>query len=700
MAIINKIREKSGIAVGVIGLGLALFVVGGDLFSPNSRILGRNKQIVGEVAGEEISLQQYQGLIDQIRSQYPTPPNEAQMAQIREMAWAQLVNSIALKKEMESLGITVTDEELQDMIKGNNISAAFGRYFMDSTGQVDKKAIAQYLGSLKNAGSNSPEYQQFLMMQEQIRDGRASEKYVGLFALSNNANSLEGKKEYKRQNDKAEVVYLAVPYTALPDSVVEVSESDVKSYYNANKNKYKRDAVRGIEFVTFSAQPSANDIALIERDLAQLKDEFKAAANDSAFVASHTDGNAQPMTVNATGVPTVMDIAQLQQGEVYGPYNVGGVSRLYKVQRVGTDTTFAARASHILFSTQGKSDTEKAAIKAKAQQVLDRARAGENFAQLAAQYGEDGTRSRGGDLNWFTRGQMVRPFENAVFNAPVGLIPTLVETDFGYHVVKVTAPRTNKKVTLAVVEKAVDASDATINQAYRKAAAFAATAKNRKQFEAVAQKDSMFIEQALSIAPSAQYINSLTGAEVRSVVRWAYNEDTDVDDVSEVFNIGDRYIVATLIEASEEGVQPLKLVEPEVRSEVIKQKKADYIVKKLEGINMGDFNAAAAKFGAGAFAGMEGELAPGAMVIDGVGYAPKTIGTVFGMANGKVSKPIKDENAVIVVKVNNLLSAPETADYGIYQRQIADRKMGATQYQIMEAIKEIHDVKDNRHLFY
>ncbi|NLR92855.1 peptidylprolyl isomerase [Flammeovirga agarivorans] len=698
MAIITKIREKSGVAVGLIAIGLILFMVGGDLLSPNSTLLGRNKQIVGVIGGDEIELREFTEIVDAIKANYPTPPNEQQLQGVRQMAWNELIYRVAYGQQMEDLGVTISQEELDDIISGNNIDPQFGQYFRDSTGQVSKENIQQYLSMLKQQGANSQQYQQFLNFEQQLKTSRSRVKYENLMSRTYYASDLEGKKEYEKQNDKVEIAYLNVPFYAVADSLVNVTDADAKAYYSSHEEEFKRDANRGIEFVSFKVEPSEVDKKNLEAEMKNLKRTFATTSNDTAFVDSHSEGATNLMTVNMTGVPTYMLSEDLQVGEIYGPYFAAGASRIYKITGTSEDTIYSARASHILF----KNDQDDAAAKKEAYATLRKIQGGENFEELAKKTGDAAptTKANGGDLNWFTEGRMVKEFDKAVFSARrTGLISRVIKTQFGYHIIKVTETKTKKMYDLAIVEKKLTPSDATINEAYRKASVFAAKTKGgRSDFEKIAEEEKIFIEQALTIAPTATYINSLRGNSVRQVIRWAYNEGS-VNEVSEVFDLDDRFVVATILSAREEGVANFDAVKSEAKVQATKQAKAEYIKNKLAGAK-GDLAAMAKSYGNGAKTDIVSDLSLNDVSIQGIGIAPKAIGTAFGLKEGEQSAPIVDENSVIIVKVRKANKALETADYTIYQRQVEGRYSRSANYKILEAVKDLSDVQDDRYKFF
>lgn len=698
MALITKIREKSGVAVGAIAIGLILFMVGGDLMSPNSRLLGNNKQVVGVIGGQNIELRQFSEIIDAIKANYPSPPNEQQMQGVRQMAWNELIYRVAYGQQMKELGVTITQEELDDIISGNNIAPEFGQYFRDSTGQVSRENIKMYLASLKQQGPSSPQYQQFLSFEQQLKTSRSRMKYENLISRTYFASDLEGKKEYEKQNDKVEIAFVNVPFYSVPDSVVNVSDSDAKTYYNAHKGDFKRNANRGIEFVSFQVKASEADKKNLEADMKDMARAFERTTNDTAFVDANTEGVSNFMSVNMTGLPTVLDADQLEKGKVFGPFFAANAYRDYKVLGTSEDSVYSARASHILF----KNDKDDAKAKKEAYATLRKIQGGENFEELAKKVGDAAptTKSRGGDLQWFTEGRMVPAFDKAVFSArKSGLIAKVIKTDFGYHIIKITATKTKTMYDLAVVEKKLTPSDATINEAYRKASVFASSAKGgRNDFEKLAEEKKIFIEQALTIAPEAAFINSLRGNQVRQIIRWAYTE-ADINDVSEVFDLDDRFVVATLMNSREEGVADFAEVKNEALVEARKEKKAEVIVAKLSGAK-GSIEDIRKAYGNGAKSDIATDLSLNDVSIQGIGIAPKTIGTAFGLKEGEVSKPIVDENSVVIIKVRKADKALETADYSIYQKQVEGRYSRFANGNILEAVKTLSDVKDERYKFF
>ena len=265
MALINKIREKSGVAVTVIAISLILFMVGGDLLGPNS-LLGDNKQVVGEIAGKEINIKDFQSRVDGFRQNYEAQSgrslNEGELAGLRDQAWNQFVVDIAYKKQYDKLGLTVTDDELYDMVQGNHISPSILQAFSDpTTGRFDKNAVINYLKNLKTLPlEQQKSWENF---ENSLREERTRTKYENMLRLSTYTPKAQAEKEYVAQNTKANLRYLYVPYFSVVDTTIKVTDAQLQDYLSAHKKEYKGTDTRSIEYVTFPVQPAKDDSAAL-----------------------------------------------------------------------------------------------------------------------------------------------------------------------------------------------------------------------------------------------------------------------------------------------------------------------------------------------------------------------------------------------------------------------------------------------------
>jgi len=703
MALIKKIRQRTGLAIGVIAVGLIFFVVGGDLLGPNSAILGGSRNTVGEIAGEEISYEEYMQRVEQAKFSYQQNtgrnPSENELNSIREQAWQALIVERVFSEQYEELGLTVSDAELVDMVQGKNIVPELRQQLTNpETGEFDRQQLIAFLQSLQGA---DPQQQAFWAQQEKLfADARLRIKYDNLLGTSDYATTVEGKMEHKMASTTADVAHLFIPYYAVADSLVSVSEKEMNDYLKNNREKFRVSTARDLEYVQFSLTPSAEDSASTISEIRRLTEELRSADNDSVFAFRNSEGAQAFRTVlpgEALPNELASNVENPEIGAVYGPYLTSRSSYVsYKISDK-FDGVPRMRAAHILLGTQGLDDTAKEEVRQQAQQVLEEVKANGNFAVAAQQYGQDGTAQRGGDLGWFAREDFIEEFSDATFAAKTtGIVDRLVETEYGYHIINVTELPQTLTYKLASIELELLPSDVTRNDIFRNADFFASNSKSAKEFRANAEKEGYRVINVSGLSPNARNINNLTGA--REVVRWAFT-DASVGDVSEIFELDEAYVVALVTAKTEEGYAALKDVQDQVLTLVRNEKKAQYIADKIKGMNT--LEEMKNVFGDVASLGNTPDLKLSATVLPGVGYAPKAVGTIFGLGQaGAISKPVQEEIGVVVAQLNALTPAPEIGDYARYQNQLTANSSQRASFMVMMALEELAEIKDYRYKFF
>lgn len=703
MALIKKIRQRTGLAIGVIAVGLIFFLVGGDILSPNSTLLGNSRNYVGEIAGEDVSYEEYIQKIEQIKLSFQQStgrtPSEADMYSIREQAWQALIVDKVFAKQYEALGLTVSDPELVDMVQGKNIVAELRQQLTNpQTGEFDRAQLISFLQSLETA---SPEQVAFWEQQEKtFANARLRIKYDNLLSTSEYSTSKEGKLEHKMANSVADVDHLFIPFYAISDTAVKVTDDELKAYITKNKDKFKVKNAADLEYISFDLLPSGEDSAAVIAEITKLTEELRNTASDSAFAIRNSQGNGPFMTYGpGEDLPATLtsNVDNIVVGETYGPFLTNRSTYISHKVTSKFDGTPRMRAAHILFSAQGLSDDAKVEVRQNAEKVLKEIQDGLNFATAAAQYGQDGTAQRGGDLGWFAKADFVEPFAEAAFAAKsTGLINRLVETEYGYHIISITELPKTTSYKIATIELELGPSDATRNDVFRRADSFAANTGNAGEFTANAEKDGLRIIQANNVDAFARNLNNLQNA--REVIRWAFN-DASEGSVSPVFELDNAYIVASLKKRYEEGTATLDQVRAQVLVQVRNDKKAEIIKEKLNGKTT--LEEMQAVFPNESSLDKSPDLRLNASVLPGVGFAPRAIGAAFGLKNpGDISKPIHEDVGIIVIKLNSLTPAGEIADYSGYQRQLTLNTSQRTAYMIMMALEELADVKDYRYKFF
>ncbi len=704
MAIINKINEKSGIVVGVIAVGLLLFLLSDAIFGPNSLFNSRSTD-VGKIDGEKIPYDQYRKTIQKVEMDYVIRSGrnitENERTYIQDQAWNELIFQTAWQEQFNKLGIEVTEEEIEDMIQGKNVHPLVKQLFTNpQTGQFDKNFMRNFL---KDLDKRAPRDQAlWLNVRNSLAPDRLRNKYLNLFKKAVYVTKAEAERDYQAQNQKASLKYLFVPYYTMPDSTIQISESELEEYISKHKAEYKVQEGRSIDYVSFSIAPSKEDTLAIEKDIKEVAKEFAAAEGDSAFISLNSD-NPTPIAykhLDELPVELQQKYTTIKKDSIYGPINQFGKFFLYKVLDVKEDpkdSNYVARASHILFRAKSETPADKELAKKDAEKVLAEIKVGASFDEMARLHGTDGTASKGGDLGFFSKGKMVKPFEEAVFaaNAP-GVLPRLTETQFGYHIIKVTIPKTNKQFKLAEVSRDVVASEETKDAAYKKASDFAAAIEDTTSFNEMAKKDTLVKSSAKNIGKNERNINNLMNA--REIVKWAY--EAKVNTVSQVFTLDNQYVIAALTSKREEGTAEVKDVKEEVTAKVRNEKKAEKILEKLNASKGQDLDKMAAAYGKEALTGNADNVAFSAYYIQGIGSEPVAIGKAFALKNGEKTEPFKGETGVIALQLVSKTEAPAIADYSIYKTQLAQQRSGQIDYKIDEAIKKNADIKDERYRFY
>jgi peptidyl-prolyl cis-trans isomerase D len=293
MALINKIRERSGLAIGLVAIAMGFFIVGTDILGPNSAILGQNKTDVGEIAGETIQRERYQDQIEEIKYNYTVNfgrnPSDNELYSIRQQAWEYLIVKVAFQEQYEKLGLEVTDDEHWDMIQGDNVSFQLKQAFADpTTGEFQRDRVISYLQQVNNL----PPQQQaaWYMFEKDLDPSRLRIKYDNLLVKTTYVTEEEAKRQYQEQTSVAEVRYLYIPYYSVTDSLVELKESELRSYLKEHQSEYMVEESRDFSYVSVPIVPSPDDTAFFQSEMDQLKADFITAVDDSLYARNNSDG--------------------------------------------------------------------------------------------------------------------------------------------------------------------------------------------------------------------------------------------------------------------------------------------------------------------------------------------------------------------------------------------------------------------------
>lgn len=702
MALIGTLRNKMGTWVVVfVFVAIAAFTLN-DLFGNNSILLGDNN--VGEIAGDNISLQEYQAAVQEremnYRLTFGRSPGERETPLLQEQAWEILVARHAIQAQYDKLGIEVTNDEVKDMIWGKNIEPSLKStpIFLNEAGQFDNNRIVQYLNYIGQLPATHEDRYRWESFQSNLAPSRIRIKYENMMIKTDHATRAEAEREYHVQNDVAEVKYLFVPFYAIGDSAATPTDKDLREYYNQHKERYKTDETASLNYVTFPVVASAADSADLRNHMLQLANEYKTAENDSLFAISNSDAPNAFARYTPNTLPPYISPDSLVEGKVFGPFVDGNVYRVVKISSVGKDTIYNARARHILVKWTSDTDEAKQAARSKAEGVLREIRNGADFSAKAREISEDPqSAARGGDLGWFNIDEMVKPFRDAVFAATrPGLINRLVETEYGYHIIDVTEVKDNTAYWIGVIEEEITPGDASINEALRQAESFQISVTDIQSFKEKAAANGLNVLEASDVGVGDRRIGILGNA--RRVVQWLFN-DAEVNEVSDVFELDEEFVVAVMTNKVKKGYKPFDHVRDEITPIVRNEMKAGIIIDRLDKLE-GSLDEIASSFGSDASVYNSSDLKLSSTQLPGIGFDPAALGTAFRLEDGGRSKPFKGENGVVIMETLHKTAAPAIADYGMYKTQLEQARSNRTSFSIAEAIKQNSGIEDRRYKFY
>lgn len=709
MPILETIRNRSGLAITIVGGALILFVVS-DLLQSNGSLFGGGTDMsVGQIAGENVDIKLFEAKYREMEAMYkqrqedPTQPVDASVQEmLREQSWQQILNEKLLEVEYANLGIQVTIDELKDMVQGQNIHPQIlsAPIFQNQqTGGFDPSLVSRFFQNLSQSGDENAKTQ-WAQFELAIRKEAETKKFNSLVSKGVYATTLEAKARSKERSQSIDYNIIALNPNTMPDSLVAENDGELKSFFNKNSKKYaEKDDSRKLWFVLFDISPTADDSANVIRWINEKGAEFAKSENDTLFVDLNSDIKFDTNALSISAFPESIqtELFNSPVGTTVGPVFENGSYKVYKVSGIKEGESYSMRASHILFRVD---NGDTAATLRKAQEVLAELRKGADFGEKAAQYGTDGTASRGGDLGWFTEGQMVKEFNDYVAKGKKGDM-AIVKTQFGIHIVKVTENKTNKLVCAGVLARSMEPGDATISQVYNQAGTFATRLMGGENIDAVVEEMGLSKRIAEYVRTSDKSLGGIN--EAREVVRWAFT--SKLNDVSDVLTVGDyKFVVAMVAGIRQKGKATFEDARERVLADYRKEKKLDILFAKAETAVKENPSASidelATKLETFATPIAYQTFESGSIAY--VGIDNSFLGKLFGNPNvkDKITGPVRGDNAVYIYRLNAFNEGENLTDYTSYKDELRAQKSQRLEYGILDLLKEIYDVKDNRYKFY
>jgi peptidyl-prolyl cis-trans isomerase D len=707
MAVLEKIRNRSGLLFIIIGLALLAFILT-DFVSGSGILFGKNMN-VGEINGNEITAQEFSEKLAQYEENYKNANgtssiDESTREQIVNQIWTEYVDKYVFGVQYEKSGIAVHPDELFDLIQGENVDPQVQQIpiFQDSvTRQFSRKRVLEFLKTqlTDEADPEGRMRKNWSDFEQQLVKGRMKTKYANLVKRGIYYTSLQARRDFTDKNDYATFKLIAKRLDVIADSTVAITDADIKQYYDAHKHEFEQaDETRRIEYVVFNVAPSPQDREALVQSMEALKTEFANVSDDSLFVSVNSDERFDNTFITASSVSSTISDAVFTAGvgSVHGPYTEDNFVKITKVLAFKSASD-SVKARHILISNNNLDI--KLAMK-KADSLMAEIKKGKNFADLARQFSEDpGSKDNGGDLGWFTEGTMVPTFNDACFNGKPGDL-VVVESPYGAHLINIqekTKPK--NKVQLATIQKKIEPSAETEEKMYYQADEFAGNSSNYTDFKKFAEEKGYNIVPYEGLKISDRRINDLS--ESKEMIRWAFDERTSKGDVSKVFNIGNNYVVASLVNIRSAGIPSLEQIKSTVEPLAKKWKKAKNAAEEMNKAAEGASSLEAIAEKLGLEVEEDYRVNYATYSIQNYGYEPKVLGNVFGLKLNTISKAIEGQNGVFIVQVLSREEEGEKPEsWTEKKQQLTNNARFRVDGQLNQALTKKANVTDNRARFF
>ncbi|WP_421824153.1 peptidylprolyl isomerase [Flagellimonas oceanensis] len=704
MAILENIRKRTTVLILIIGLALFAFVISG-VFSSNNFSGGKVGSSVAEVNGENIPIDEFRAQVETASRRYGPSVTSTQLVN---MVYDQEVRKTILDQQFEDLGIDVESDQIIEFVRTSGYAQIPD--FQDENGvfneQVFKSAIADWR-------ANDPlRYDAWLQDEASIIQAAKERMYFNLVKGGVTATLAEGEMNYDMANDKVDMQYVRIPYTSIPDSTIEVSKSDIQSYINDHKALFEQDKARDIRFVYFEEKPSAEDENNVKAAISSLIDDKVTKATDTtyvekqfrnttdmaAFLDRHSDAKFDTIYKAKKDLPSVVadTLMAMSVGEIYGPYKDGDAYKVSKVMDRKENGT--VKASHILITWEGAERANpsitrtKEEAEAEANRLLAEARKEDVIFSALARDNSDGPSApRGGDLGYFQEGVMADEFNDFCFGNPTGTVG-LVETQFGYHVIKVDDKQ--DVIQLATLSREIEPSEETINTLFTNATKYemAVMDAEPEDFGDIARESNYTVRPVNKIKEMEENLPGL-GSQ-RSIVQWAFNDDTSVGDIRR-FNANNGYAVVQLTKKYKKGLMAPEDASATALPAIRKELKAEQIIAANKGKTMdaiaSDNNVSPSTASA---------VTLSSPTLPGAGREPLVVGTAFALEQDQTSDLIEGNTGVFMIKVTNKTEAADVENYSTYAQNLQTSAAARVNGAVYNALKDKAEIEDKRATFY
>ncbi|MBR4897985.1 MAG: SurA N-terminal domain-containing protein [Prevotella sp.] len=711
MAAIGKIRSWGPTLVAVIGLALFAFIAE-ELFRSCQATQNEQRQQVGQVLGDKISVQEFQALVDEyqevMKMQGRENLSEEELNQVKDQVWNQFISGKIIEKEAEKLGLTVTDEEMQNILReGTNPMLAQTPFVNQQTGRFDVSALTKFLNDYKQAQTSDPQlaeqyqsvYKYWKFIEKQLRQQTLAQKYQTLLGGCLLSNPVSAKASFADQNTESNVLLASLPYSTVNDNDVKIEDADLKAMYNEKKEQYKQYVeTRDIKYVSYQVVPSADDRNKLMQTMQEAQKQLQEGMAPADVVRKNQSQAAYlglPVTRAALPSDIAARIDSMSVGETSAPFETKSDNTLNVVKFIAK----SQQPDSIEFRVIQVGGASIDAARKTADSIFTALKAGAPFDTIATKYGQEGAKQ------WLTSAQYQnssvidaesKNYLNAILNTAAGELKN-VELTQGNIILQVTDRKHMvDKYDVAIVKHTIDFSKQTYSDAYNKFSQYVSENKTLESLEQNAGKFGFTIQERNDMA---NYEHNVAGLRAtREAMKWIF--DAKAGEVSPLYECGnnDHLLVVALTKVHPAGYRDWESVKDVLTQDVMRDKKFELLSKKLEGLKtIADAEKQGAK-------------------IDTVAQITFSA-PVFVQATG-ASEPALS-GAVAITEAGKMSAAPVKGNAGAYMFQVINRqeREGAKfdaktqesmlRQQAMQAagrfMQELYqkaNVVDNRYLFF
>ena len=668
MTTLQRIRNHGVILLIVVGVAMLAFILG-DFLNSGSSFFNKSRENVGVIAGHKVHYTEYETAKDQLTEVYKIESgsndiNEDLSIQIRNQVWQMLLMDYTLREQADEIGLTVTAEELSELCIGANPHQLIRqrRAFYDETGNFNRFALINFLNSLaqtpetQEQAANMQQAKNYWMYWENaVRLTHLQEKYVGLLSKLITANPLDAKYAFEAAQTSVNVEFVERPYFAVADSLVKVTNADIKKLYDANKEQYKRTPNRSLVYVSFPIVPSEADFAEVEKLMKSLESDFQTKDDVTAIVNGNSDILYDGRDFSETTIPAEYKDFAFGKGAKKGQF---------------TELTFA-------------NDTYSMA------RIMDCGYTKSDSVQLVLVANGEGTEDV--ELGWFTATDLQKNIADPAFAGKKGSQFT-VSTGMGEQTFKIAdKSQPTPKVKLAILSRKVTPSSKTYGVLYNEAKQFVVNNGTEELLRQAAQEQGLTVTPAYGLNVNADKVNDLKNS--RGIVRWAF--EAKDGQLSDVFECGEQFVVAALTEVNDGDYRTIDEVRMELTLQATTDKKAEYLMNQLKGVST--LEEAAELFDAEIQTAENVTLA--STRLGAAGIEPAVIGAALALENNATSAPVKGNAGVYMVRIGEKVVAAGELNAEQEINSLNMRTSYSVPYQAMALIEENAEVEDNRARF-